>query len=53
VAIKGFVASFHGFPRSLVIGELQTGIAPLDFLSWWVVAFGNTPQPAVTAAGST
>jgi hypothetical protein len=43
----------HSFPRSLVIGELQAGITPLDFLSWWMVAFGNTPQPAFTTAGST
>jgi hypothetical protein len=35
------------------IGELQAGITPLDFLSWWMVALGNTPLPAFTAAGST
>jgi hypothetical protein len=43
----------HGFQRCLVIGEAPAGITPLDFLSWWMVAFGNTPQPAFTTAGST
>jgi hypothetical protein len=41
----------HGFQRGLVIGELLAGIAPLDFLSWWMVAFGNTPQPSFAIAG--
>jgi hypothetical protein len=43
----------HSFQRSTVIGEHQAGITPLDFFSWWVVAFRNTPQPAFTTAGST
>jgi hypothetical protein len=43
----------HSFQRGLVIGEFLAGITLLDFLSWWMVAFRNTPQPAFTTAGPT
>ena len=43
----------HGFQRSTVISEPQAGITSLDFLSEWMVAFCNMPQPAFTTAGST
>jgi hypothetical protein len=35
----------------MAIGEFQTGIASLDFFSWWMVAFRNTPQPVFTTTG--
>lgn len=49
----GFRGFHHSFHSGLVIGEFLTGITPLDFLSWWMVAFRNAPQPAFTTAGST
>ena len=41
----------HSFQGGLVIGEFLAGIAPLNFVSGWVVAFRNTPQPALTTTG--
>ena len=50
LSFRGF---HHSFQRGLVIGELLAGITALDFLSAWMVVFGNTPQPAFATAGFT
>lgn len=34
----------YGFQRCRVIGEFLAGIAPLEFLSWRMVAFGRILQ---------